>query len=203
MRAVADAGPIHHLVLIDRIAVLPTLLAGVAIPDTVCRELRHPEAPTAVRRWMSAPPAWLAVEPDPVGSDPSLGPLDAGEREAIRLATALGADLILMDGRAGVAAARARGGAVTGTLGIVDLAVRRGLLDVHDAVSRLRATNFRCRPALFEALLARHPRPWHGFSPICHPEGTLRIGYDPSSSPGAGRPGTGGAPASARAGRPG
>ncbi|TXM64895.1 DUF3368 domain-containing protein [Methylobacterium sp. WL103] len=159
MRAVADTGPLHYLVLIRRISVLPILLTGVSIPETVRRELSHPEAPVLVRGWMSAPPPWLAIEPDPTGSDPSLGRLDAGEREALRLASALSADLILMDDRAGVGAARARGVAVTGTLGIIDLAARRRLLDVRDAVDRLRATNFRCRPMLFDALIARHPEP--------------------------------------------
>ena len=159
MRAVSDTGPLHNLVLIGQIAVLPTLLTGVSIPETVSRELSHPEAPASVRGWISVPPPWLAIEPDPPGSDPSLGTLDVGEREALRLASTLSVDLILMDDRAGVGAARARGGAVTGTLGIIDLAARRALLDVRDAVARLRATNFRCRPALFDAVIARHPEP--------------------------------------------
>ncbi|WP_238272418.1 hypothetical protein [Methylobacterium cerastii] len=30
---------------------------------------------------------------------------------------------------------------------------------MRDAVDRLRATNFRCRPTLFDALIARHPEP--------------------------------------------
>ncbi|WP_238192747.1 hypothetical protein [Methylobacterium frigidaeris] len=56
------------------------------------------------------------------------------------LASALAADLIPMDDRDGVQGARARGFAVTGTLGLLSLAARRGLLDLPDAIARLRAT---------------------------------------------------------------
>ncbi len=47
--------------------------------------------------------------------------LDEGERAAIALATSVGADLILMDDRAGVAVAYRHGLTVTGTLGVLDL----------------------------------------------------------------------------------
>jgi predicted nucleic acid-binding protein len=61
-----------------------------------------------------------------------------------------------MDDRAGVAAAYRRGLAVTGTLGVLDLAARRGLLDIATVVARLKATNFRYPPEIIEALLAEH-----------------------------------------------
>jgi predicted nucleic acid-binding protein len=54
--------------------------------------------------------------------------LDDGERAAIALAVAIGAELILMDDRAGVAVAYQKGLTVTGTLGVLDLAARRGLI---------------------------------------------------------------------------
>ena len=60
---------------------------------------------------------------------------------------------MLMDDRAGVAVARAQGLAVVGTIGILDLAGRRKLIDIGDAVARLKTTNFRYRPGLLDALL--------------------------------------------------
>jgi hypothetical protein len=39
-------------------------------------------------------------------------------------------------------------------LGILDLAVQRGLIDLASAVARLKATNFRYRPEILDALLA-------------------------------------------------
>jgi predicted nucleic acid-binding protein len=49
--------------------------------------------------------------------------------------------------------AQQRGLAVTGTLGVLDLASRAGLLHLQDAFSRLQKTNFRYPPSLIEALL--------------------------------------------------
>jgi predicted nucleic acid-binding protein len=74
----------------------------------------------------------------------------------LALARALSADLVLMDDRAGVAVAHQFGFAVTGTLGVLDLAARRGLIDLADAFTRLKATNFRYRPEILDALLAQH-----------------------------------------------
>jgi len=63
-----------------------------------------------------------------------------------------------MDDRAGVAAAHRHGLSVTGTLGVLDLAARRGLIDLATALTRLKATNFRYRPEILDALLAQHRR---------------------------------------------
>jgi predicted nucleic acid-binding protein len=84
---------------------------------------------------------------------PTLGD---GERAAIALAEAVGATLVLMDDRAGVTAARAAGFTVTGTLGILDRAARRGMIDLPSAFARLQATNFRCHQAIINHLLARY-----------------------------------------------
>jgi predicted nucleic acid-binding protein len=60
-----------------------------------------------------------------------------------------------MDDRDGVAAARSQGFAVTATLGILDLAARRDLIRLDEALERLKATSFRCGPGIVDALLAR------------------------------------------------
>jgi predicted nucleic acid-binding protein len=63
-----------------------------------------------------------------------------------------------MDDRDGVAlVARAAGFAVTGTLGVLDLAARRGLINLAEAFSRLKATTFHYRQGLLDALLAQQP----------------------------------------------
>jgi predicted nucleic acid-binding protein len=82
--------------------------------------------------------------------------LDVGERTTIELAGVLDADLVLMDDRDGVAFARAQGFAVTGTLGVLDLAAQRGLIDLIEAFTRLKATTFYYRQGLLDALLAQH-----------------------------------------------
>jgi predicted nucleic acid-binding protein len=52
--------------------------------------------------------------------------------------------------------ARQRGFAVTGTLGLLDLAARKGLVDLAAAFTRLEATSFYYRQGLLDALLAQH-----------------------------------------------
>jgi predicted nucleic acid-binding protein len=74
----------------------------------------------------------------------------------LALARMISANLILMDDRAGVVAAHSFGFATIGTLGVLDLAARRGLIDIGDAFAKLRATNFRSRPEIMDALLAQH-----------------------------------------------
>lgn len=59
-----------------------------------------------------------------------------------------------MDDRAGVAVARGLGFAVTGTLGLLDRAARRGLIDLASAFNALTATNFHVNRRLMETLLA-------------------------------------------------
>jgi predicted nucleic acid-binding protein len=61
-----------------------------------------------------------------------------------------------MDDRQGVAAASAVGLRVIGTIGVLDRAALRGLIDLPAVVARLRETNFRYRPELLDALLAQH-----------------------------------------------
>ncbi len=154
---VADTGPLHYLVLIGHIDVLPRLFGSVAVPATVAGELHHSNAPDAVRAWAASPPPWLAAHDDPAEPAP-LPRLDPGERAAIALAHALGAGLLLVDDRAGAAAARGRGFRVTGTIGVLVDAARQGLLDLGAAFAALRATNFRYPAALLDALLEEHRR---------------------------------------------
>jgi len=62
----------------------------------------------------------------------------------------------LMDDRKGVRISLQKGFEVTGTLGILDLAARRGLIDITETFDRLRTTNFRYLPKMLEDILARY-----------------------------------------------
>jgi len=156
---VADTGPLNYLVLIGAIDVLPKLFEKIYVPAAVYDELAHADAPVAVRGWVVQVPAWLEVRPNPdrISQDAAESALDEGERAAIALALTIGADLVLMDDRAGVAVAYRQGLTVTGTLGVLDLAARHGLVDLAVALARLKATNFRCRSEIMDALLKQQP----------------------------------------------
>ena len=79
--------------------------------------------------------------------------IDQGEYEAIMLALSIDADLILLDDLAGRRAARERGLEVIGLIGVLQLAAKRGLVDITEAIEKLRLTNFRISERLLERLL--------------------------------------------------
>jgi len=154
---VADTGPLHYLVLIGHIDLIPALFETVFVPSEVRDELSRAETPPEVRSWIGKPPAWITVVPAlPATADPDLLRIDRGERAAIVLADSLKVDAILMDDRAGVAVAKAKGFAVVGTLGILDAAARHGHVDLAQALARLRKTTFRRKDELFDALLKKY-----------------------------------------------
>jgi predicted nucleic acid-binding protein len=153
---VSNTTPLHYLVLIEAEALLPALFETVLIPHAVRDALAHPHAPPAVRAWVAAPPAWLRVNEAPPAADTALNRLDPGEREALTLAEGRGADLVLLAEREARAVARQRGLRVAGTLGVLEAAAERGLIDLPAAVERLRRTNVRLSPALLKAFLERN-----------------------------------------------
>jgi predicted nucleic acid-binding protein len=152
---VADATPLHYLILIEAIEVLPRIFEKIHVPLEVCEELNREATPPRVRTWIRQPPAWLEVlaAPTVAPMDAALLGLDSGERAAIVLAESIRADILLIDDRSGAILAQRRGLTVTGTLGVLDLASRAGLIRLQDAFVRLAKTNFRYPPSLMEALL--------------------------------------------------
>jgi predicted nucleic acid-binding protein len=153
---VADTGPLQYLLLIDCIDLLPRLFTAVTVPAAVQAELLHPGAPRRVRDWAGTLPEWITLSTALNRDDARFRRLGPGERDALSLALILDADLVLMDDRAGVAAAVTNGLAVIGTIGVIERAARRELIDLEAAIARLMATNFRYSPQLLDALLARH-----------------------------------------------
>ena len=116
---VADTSPLNYLIQIDCHKVLPILYRRILLPDVVAKELDQRGTPPVVRAWMQQVPQWVEVRKIGSRPDSTLSMLDPGEREAIQLAEEIGADLLLMDERAGVRIARGRGMLVTGTLGVL------------------------------------------------------------------------------------
>ena len=124
---IADTGPINYLILIDHIDILSALFERVILPSAVRDGLATPKAPLMVQNWIAGPPPWVKVRPVVHVDDPALDKLDAGEGDAIALAVELHADLLLMDDREGVIAARRKGFRVAGTLTILAMAAQQRL----------------------------------------------------------------------------
>jgi predicted nucleic acid-binding protein len=149
MIVVSDTSPLNNLVLIGEIDILPKMHNNVIIPHAVHQELQNPLTPLIVHTWAATLPEWIAVR-RPSELLPLV--LDLGELEAISLAEELQADVLLVDERRGREAAQVRGIKVTGTLGLLRDASKIGLLDLEEALSRLKKTNFQVSSKLIEAL---------------------------------------------------
>ena len=155
MIVVSDTSPINYLILTGYIDVLEELYSHVIIPASVFSELKSQRAPAQIQAWIAALPGWIEVR----SATHDLGlPLDRGEREAIALAEELNADLLLLDEWRGRSVAIGRGLAVIGTLGIIERAADQRLLDLPEAIARLKQTTFHGASALFEKMLERHAK---------------------------------------------
>jgi predicted nucleic acid-binding protein len=157
---VSDTSPLNYLVQLDATELLRQLYGQVYVPHEVIAELQHPGAPAAVRAWASALPHWVEVR-SPAGIDPALvanRKLDAGETAAIALAVELRA-IVLIDEREATKAAEAMGLLATGTLGVLDTAAQRGLVQLRPLLDNLvTRTTFRCNKALVDRLIERDAR---------------------------------------------
>ena len=153
---VSDTSPIHYLILCGEETILPRLFSQVVIPPTVFHELQQPNTPALVREWARSLPQWAVVQ-RPKAFHSSLD-LDPGELEAICLAQEIKAVAVLMDDRAGRRAALQCGLAVIGTIGLLEEAAARELLELPQVMDRLRQTNARLDPELIRAALDRDNR---------------------------------------------
>jgi predicted nucleic acid-binding protein len=151
---IADTGPVNYLILIGHIDLLPRMFERVVLPAAVQTELSNSLAPPSVQRWITHFPAWLETVQTPAVTL-STG-IHKGEAAAIALAAAMQADLLLIDERRGIRAAKQQGLRVTGTLGLLDLAAERGLIDFAGAIRKLESTSFRRPEAVLKTLLAKH-----------------------------------------------
>lgn len=155
MIAVSDTSPLCYLILIGEVNLLTRLFDSVCVPHIVLDELLHEDAPKAVRSWAADLPSWMPVHENPHGFSAPPARASSGEQSAILLAEKLGAEIVVIDEKAGRRAAAERGLRVTGTLGVLAEAATRGLIDLTSAIERFRETNFRYSPALLRATLER------------------------------------------------
>lgn len=150
---VSDTSPLHYLILCGAEEILPKLFQQVVIPPMVFQELRQPNTPSRVKQWADSLPSWVTVR-KPTSLNLKLA-VDAGELEAICLAQEIKAAAVLMDDRAGRLAAQQCGLAVIGTVGLLEQASVRGLIDLVDVIGVLQQTNARLDPKLVQTAIER------------------------------------------------
>lgn len=155
MIVVSDASPLHYLVFIDEVDLLPRVLGKIIIPATVFDELNRRRTPEKIKQFFSEPPEWLSVEPDTGIIDAELNGIDPGEREAILLAEMTGADRLLIDERVGRAVAASRGLQLVGTLGVLEIAAIDGIVVFRRALYDLKKAGFVIKEDLERFFLQR------------------------------------------------
>ena len=159
MPTVSDTSPLLNLAIIGRLELVRAQFGSVLVPPAVVREFRLEEGrpgPSALHQAIEK--EWI------VKKEPSDAPLirtlrqdsDLGESEAITLAVEKEAGLVLLDEREGRRRARNVGLEVTGALGMLAQADRRGDLDsLSDALDRLEGeAGFWIGSALREQILS-------------------------------------------------
>jgi predicted nucleic acid-binding protein len=143
MIIISDTTPLHYLILLEKAELLQKLFGIIIIPEAVFREMQHEGTPEVVRKWIASLPAWVQVK---TPSEKHLGQvkeLGKGETEAIALAIEVNADALLMDDRKAIREARKNNLLVVTTLGILELAAAKGLIDFSQTLTQLAETNFR------------------------------------------------------------
>lgn len=155
MIVVSDTTPILVLKAIGRLELLRHLYVRVIIPPAVLRELTARSSPPQGSDFLSACP-WMETHPvrDQAAVDRLLDELDLGEAEAIALAQESAADLLLIDERRGRKVASRLGLQITGLLGVILAAKRRGLLHaVGPTIHECRRAGFWVHPTLLARVL--------------------------------------------------
>jgi predicted nucleic acid-binding protein len=158
MKAVSNTTPLRYLIAIEQDHLLGKLFEKVFVPSAVHEELTDARTPEIVRRLVMSVPKWLevlTVKETQATTFPVT--LHRGEREAILLAEALPADVLLIDEQIGRTIALSRNLPLSGTLGVLERADRIGLLNNFPQVlQRLKASGFFLTDALEQQLLERH-----------------------------------------------
>ncbi len=133
MIVVSDTSPITNLAAIGQLDLLRQLYDYIVIPEAVYSEMIAVGKPVPGAIEVRQTLAWIQVQKIEDSKrvfalQASQNNIDLGEAEAITLALELNADLLLMDERRGRALAQNCGLNVTGLLGVLLQAKRKGLI---------------------------------------------------------------------------
>ncbi len=156
MRVVTNSSVLIALGTIGRLSLLPAKFGQVHLPPAVWREVVEEGGgrPASVE---IAQADWAIQTPlsDAALANSLLQRLDEGEAEALALTKELAADRVLLDERSARSSAKSMGLVPLGTLGILILGKRNGLVHrLKDETDHLLAAGFRLDPAVLRAALA-------------------------------------------------
>jgi len=153
MLVIVNTSPLIALERIGRLNLLKELFGSVVRPQSVLTELLAGKDRYQLSNELRDAD-WIVTEPDPVEMlyRKELG---AGETAVLALAVKMKAELVVLDDLQARLVATSLGLALTGTLGVLVAAHRKGLLtDLRSAVYGLEECGFRVSPRIMAGLLA-------------------------------------------------
>jgi len=153
---VADATPLHYLVLIGEVDVLRQLYGTIAVPSAVLSELSVFRTPPEVRTWAASLPSWIRPCANAEPSSLPFPALGLGEREAIAYAQGGTSNILLTDDLQAREAAESLGIRVVPTIRILSTAAALSIVDFEAAIIRLRLTNFRVSQKVIDRIRKAH-----------------------------------------------
>ncbi|MGB7280973.1 MAG: hypothetical protein WBE13_01830 [Candidatus Acidiferrum sp.] len=146
------------MIAIEQEHLLDQLFEKVFVPVAVHEELTDARTPETVRGRALSMPGWFEVRTVQETQETTFPvTLHRGERQAILLAEALRADVLLIDEQIGRTIALSRNLPLSGTLGVLERADAMGFVsDFPQVLQRLKASGFFIAEALEQQLLKRH-----------------------------------------------
>jgi predicted nucleic acid-binding protein len=158
MKAVSNTTPLRYLIAIEQEHLLGKLFEKVFVPVAVHEELADAKTPEIVRRRVASLPAWFEVRSVDEMRMPTFPvTLHRGERQAILLAEAVRADVLLIDEQIGRTIALSRNIPLSGTLGVLERADSMRLMsNFPEVLHRLKTSGFFITEILEKQLLDRH-----------------------------------------------
>ena len=161
MKVVSNSGPLIALAKVEKLHVLRELFGKVFIPQAVWIEV--------VERGKGKPGSeevasaeWIEVVEvrDKLGVEILRGEIEVGEAETIVLAKELNADLLLLDEKIPRIIAKSLGLNVTGSLAILFLAWKRGLIadNLDDLLDELKSKGVYFSEEVVDALKGKYAK---------------------------------------------
>ncbi|HST58241.1 MAG TPA: DUF3368 domain-containing protein [Longimicrobium sp.] len=154
MIVISDSSSLIAIGAVGQLELLRSLYGEVIVPPAVWNEVTTPNRPgaNAVKQ-----ASWIRVVPvsNPMAAGQLPSPVGRGEAEAIALAIELSADVLLIDERRARKAALGLGLPVTGVLGLLLEAKKRGSISaIKPILDQMETTvAFRLKRSLYDAAL--------------------------------------------------
>jgi predicted nucleic acid-binding protein len=162
MIIVSDTTPLRYLIEIEQAHILEKLYGKITIPQKVFSELQGENTPPKVKEWIQAHPEWIEVKQADTSIFTPQRHIQDGEHEAIALAIELKADAFLSDDGDAIQEARRLNIPTVRLFNILESAAEITLIDLPEAVEKIRNTTFRMPPAeIVEAMLERDQQRKH------------------------------------------